>query len=159
MLLGIIQTLAITLSAFSTMLIAALIVWILRDLAAANPHRQYQNIRTSVFRELSPRSSLTGIIDNAVELSNSRSLSSPDPLIRLKSTLRVFPDSFATAAKEIPRGLREGRSISVDLNRIDPQEARRLVEFCSGAIAMCNGSMFALTATVIILTPGDIVDP
>lgn len=98
-------------------------------------------------------SSLEKTIDDAVNL-NSLSLdTNPDPVIRLSSTERISPTSFAIAAREVTNALRDGKSVSIDLTQIDHRQACRLVDYCSGATSICRGWVFRMTETVIILTP------
>jgi FtsZ-interacting cell division protein YlmF len=153
-----VESIATTLLLISSVFIVAVSIRLLKVAEPFNGRRQHAETRATRFHGAPVAESLKKAIDEAVQLNAAASARNPDPLVRLQSAVRLSPTSFAAAVADIPKGLREGRIVSIDLSMLDPRQARRLVDFCSGATSMCSGWIFHMTETAIILTPGMIID-
>jgi FtsZ-interacting cell division protein YlmF len=138
--------------------VAAISVRLLKVATPIDRSRQHLDTRATGFSGSSNGESLKNAIDEAVQLNAAGSTRNPDPLVRLQSAVRLSPVSFTAAVADIPKSLREGRTVSIDLSSLDRRQASRLVDFCSGATSMCSGWIFHMTETAIILTPGVIID-
>ncbi|WP_460496801.1 cell division protein SepF [Glycomyces tarimensis] len=153
-----VETIATTLLLMFSVLVVAVSVRLLKVAEPLDRTRQHIETSTTGVHGAPAVESLKKAIDEAVQLNASASARNPDPLVRLQSAVRLSPTSFAGAVADIPKILREGRTVSIDLSTLDPRHASRLVDFCSGATSMCSGWIFHMTETAIILTPGVIID-
>ncbi|MBO3734053.1 cell division protein SepF [Glycomyces niveus] len=153
-----VETIATTLLLMFSVLVAAISIRLLKIAAPLDRSRQHLDTRTSGFHGDLNGETLKNAIEEAVQLNAAASTRNPDPLIRLQSAVRLSPVSFTAAVADIPKSLREGRTVSIDLSSLDRRQASRLVDFCSGATSMCSGWIFHMTETAIILTPGLIID-
>ena len=152
------QTIATILLLTFSVVIAAVAIRLLKVAEPLNQARQPIEPRTTGLHRAPVGDSLKKTIDEAVKLNAAASARNPDPLVRLQSAVRISPISFPVAVADISKSLREGRAVSIDLSTLDPRQASRLVDFCSGATSMCSGWIFRMTETAIILTPGVIID-
>jgi FtsZ-interacting cell division protein YlmF len=66
---------------------------------------------------------------------------------------RITPVGYQDGVKEIPRYFNKGYVVSVDLGRMSPGQAARLVDFCSGYLVGASGWLFQAADRVIVLTP------
>ncbi|RCV54677.1 hypothetical protein DEF23_15400 [Marinitenerispora sediminis] len=92
-------------------------------------------------------------ITDAESLNSYHTLSQGDPAIRLTKALRYSPHDYQSAVSEISIRYREGRVISIDLSKMNPHQASRLVDFCSGMAAGSHGWIYRITDHAIIITP------
>jgi FtsZ-interacting cell division protein YlmF len=154
----VLQAIATTLLLTFSVIIAVVAVRLLKNAEPIDRARPRVETRATGLHRASAHDSLKKAIDEAVKLNAAASARNPDPLVRLQSAVRITPTSFETAVADIAKSLREGRSVSIDLSTLDPRQAGRLVDFCSGATSMCSGWIFRMTETAIILTPGVIIE-
>jgi hypothetical protein len=84
--------------------------------------------------------------------------SAGDPSIHLKPMARIAPVRYGDGVLEIPHYFNDGYVVSVDLSRMAPDQAVRLVDFCSGLLAGASGWLFRAADRVIVLTPCGGVD-
>jgi Cell division protein SepF len=92
-------------------------------------------------------------LEDAARLNSYSVNSMSDPSVHLGSAVTFTPLKYQNSANEIMRCFRDGRVVSIDLGRMDPREAGRLVYFCSGMAALNSGWIFRVTDKVIVLTP------
>ncbi|MFE7874564.1 cell division protein SepF [Micromonospora humida] len=69
-------------------------------------------------------------------------------------TLRYTPQDYERATQELPALYEQGRALSLDVSRMNPHQAIRLVDFCSGVSRMTNGWILRVADQVILLVPG-----
>jgi cell division inhibitor SepF len=67
----------------------------------------------------------------------------------------VVPISFGDA-QEIADRFREHQPVVVNLQSVDSELTRRLIDFCSGAAYALDGSMEKIAKQVLLLTPADV---
>lgn len=75
------------------------------------------------------------------------------PLVALDEVSRYSPVDYEASVRDLSEAYRVGRSISVDLRRLDSRNASRLVDFCSGMTAGSAGWIFRIADLVIVVTP------
>jgi cell division protein SepF len=92
-------------------------------------------------------------LEDAAKLNSYNVNSMSDPSVHLGSAVTFTPLRYQNSASEIMQSFRDGRVVSIDLGRMDPREAGRLVYFCSGMAALNSGWIFRVTDKVIVLTP------
>ena len=92
-------------------------------------------------------------LDNAVALNSFTVQAGTDPSVRLQAVIRFSPMDFRSIADEVSRHFRTGRVISIDLAHMEPRQAVRLVDFCSGMASASYGWIFRVTDRVIVVTP------
>lgn len=153
-----VETIATSLLLMFSVLVVAISVRLLKVAAPFDRAPKHISTGTTALHGVPVVESLKKAIDEAVQLNAAASARNPDPLVRLQSAVRLSPTSFTAAVVDISKSLREGRTVSIDLSSLDPRQASRLVDFCSGATSMCSGWIFHMTDTAIILTPGVIID-
>ncbi|WP_231972234.1 cell division protein SepF [Nocardiopsis alborubida] len=90
---------------------------------------------------------------DAEEMNSYRLIDHAGPSVRLSGVARFSPSEYRAAAHLISERFREGRVVSIDFGKMDPNQAARLVDFCSGMLAFSSGWVFRVTDKVIILTP------
>lgn len=84
--------------------------------------------------------------------------SEPDRSLRPVPSARVHvvtPISFGDA-QEIADHFREDQPVIVNLQNVDGELTRRLIDFCSGAAYALDGSMEKIARQVLLLTPPDV---
>lgn len=102
--------------------------------------------------ERSSRVLLTALRE--AESINAYQVASPTGLTpHLKSVVQLSPVKYQDGVIEIPKSFNLGCVVSVDLSRMSPSEAARLVDFCSGYLTGASGWIFRATNSVIVLTP------
>jgi cell division inhibitor SepF len=67
----------------------------------------------------------------------------------------VLPESFADA-KEVADDFKSGVPIVLNLQSIERELARRLIDFASGVCYSLDGSMEKLASQVFLLVPADV---
>lgn len=92
-------------------------------------------------------------LSSAERMNAYSALSGGDPSVRLKEVARYAPSDYQSAVGEVSIKFREGRVVVIDLNRMDPSQAARLVDFCSGMAAFSGGWIYRLTERSFALTP------
>ena len=76
-----------------------------------------------------------------------------DPAVHLGAAARFTPLDYQSSVHEVSQIFRQGNVVTVDLAKMDDQEAARLVDFCSGLTAADAGWIFEVTERVIVITP------
>jgi FtsZ-interacting cell division protein YlmF len=76
-----------------------------------------------------------------------------DPSVHLGPVVRIAPTTYQDGVNQIPRHFSDGHVVSVDLGRLSPGQAARLVDFCSGYLVAAPGWLFRAADRVIVLTP------
>lgn len=92
-------------------------------------------------------------LDLALRLNKYRVNNSTPQIVGLDSMLRIAPTDFDAASVEIADAFRAGRTVSIDLSKVNQHQAARLVDFCHGLTAMANGWIFRVTTFAIIISP------
>jgi len=67
----------------------------------------------------------------------------------------VQPSGFADA-QEIGDRLKNGQPVIVNLQDVDPDLSRRLIDFCSGAVFVAGAKMQKVAKQVFLLTPSNV---
>jgi cell division inhibitor SepF len=67
----------------------------------------------------------------------------------------VAPKSFADA-QEIGERLKNGGPVIVNLQGVDPDLSRRLIDFCSGAVFVAGAKMQKVADRVFLMTPSNV---
>ena len=67
----------------------------------------------------------------------------------------VAPSGFADA-QEIGERLKTGQPVIVNLQDVDPDLSRRLIDFCSGAVFVAGARMQKVAKQVFLLTPSNV---
>jgi cell division inhibitor SepF len=67
----------------------------------------------------------------------------------------VAPTMFADA-QEIGDRLKTGQPVIVNLQEVDPELSRRLIDFCSGAVFVAGAKMQKVAKQVFLLTPSNV---
>jgi cell division inhibitor SepF len=70
----------------------------------------------------------------------------------------IEPIEFSDA-QEIGDRLRESQPVIITLADVDPELARRLIDFCSGATYVLGGTMERVAKNVFLLTPSNVEVP
>jgi FtsZ-interacting cell division protein YlmF len=111
--------------------------------------RQADEVPTSPFEELEAE------LGAAVEGSEGAGavVRSLDVMRRKPKT--VLPESFADA-KEVADDFKSGVPIVLNLQSIDRELARRLIDFASGVCYSLDGSMEKLASQVFLLVPDEV---
>ncbi|WP_304454342.1 cell division protein SepF [Nocardiopsis sp. YSL2] len=78
-----------------------------------------------------------------------------EPDVRLGKVMRHSPREYQAAVNEISMQFRGGKVISIDLGKMSPRQAARLVDFCSGMAVVSRGWIYRVTDQVIMLAPPD----
>ena len=92
-------------------------------------------------------------LDSAEVINAYDTFSLSDPRIHSGNIVRLRPVKYREGALEIQKHFIQGSVVSVDLSRLDSNNAARLVDFCSGLLCGSPGWLFRATDVVIILTP------
>ncbi|WP_143173317.1 cell division protein SepF [Nocardiopsis flavescens] len=92
-------------------------------------------------------------LSGAEKMNAYSALSGGDPSVRLKEVARYTPSDYQSAVGEVSIKFREGRVVVIDLSRMDPSQAARLVDFCSGMATFSGGWIYRLTDRSFALTP------
>lgn len=92
-------------------------------------------------------------IADAEALIPSEATTSADPIVHLQQAVRISPDQYRDAVRDIGEHYGTGRVVIVDLAVVDENTAVRLVDFCSGLTLGSNGTFFQVSTTVLLLTP------
>jgi hypothetical protein len=93
-------------------------------------------------------------LGDALRLNSVSARVSSSPISYLQGSTKYAPRKYQSAVAEIASKLREGQIINLDLGQMGKGDAARLVDFCSGTIAMSGGWIFQPAGMVIILVPG-----
>lgn len=96
---------------------------------------------------------LTTSLSDAIYLNSFRTSDASDPSVRLEEVVRFNPSEYQDAAHAISRSFQKGNVLSIDLGSMDPPQAARLVDFCSGMVFMGSGWIFRVTDHVLVLSP------
>jgi cell division inhibitor SepF len=67
----------------------------------------------------------------------------------------VQPSGFADA-QEIGERLKTSQPVIVNLQEVDPDLSRRLIDFCSGAVYVAGAKMQKVAKQVFLLTPSNV---
>ena len=67
----------------------------------------------------------------------------------------VAPTTFADA-QEIGDRLKTNQPVIVNLQEVDPELSRRLIDFCSGAVFVAGAKMQKVAKQVFLLTPSNV---
>ena len=67
----------------------------------------------------------------------------------------VAPSMFADA-QEIGERLKTNQPVIVNLQDVDPELSRRLIDFCSGAVYVAGAKMQKVAKQVFLLTPSNV---
>jgi FtsZ-interacting cell division protein YlmF len=118
--------------------------------ATEKPMRRSQNSR---FDGGTDSSSLRAAFRSAEAINAYDVASFNDPRIHFQEVVRLVSTAFQDGAVEISQHFRDNSVVSVDLSRMNPRQAARLVDFCSGMLAGTSGWLFRATDQVVILTP------
>ncbi len=70
----------------------------------------------------------------------------------------IEPIEFGDA-QEIGDRLRDNQPVIITLSDVDPELARRLIDFCSGATYVLGGAMERVAKNVFLLTPSNVEVP
>jgi FtsZ-interacting cell division protein YlmF len=90
--------------------------------------------------------------EEAEEISTSATGQQPTALVPLSDATRFMPTSYREA-RAIGEAYRAGKYVLLDLNDINNDEAKRLVDFSAGMAFHGRGSMDKVTSRVFLLTP------
>ncbi len=67
----------------------------------------------------------------------------------------VAPTTFADA-QEIGERLKTNQAVIVNLQEVEPELSRRLIDFCSGAVFVAGARMQKVAKQVFLLTPSNV---
>jgi len=65
------------------------------------------------------------------------------------------PKCFSNST-EVADELKRGRSVVIDVGMLDPDEARRVIDFIAGTIYGVNGSMQKVSGGIFLATPSQV---
>jgi hypothetical protein len=75
-----------------------------------------------------------------------------------RDLMYVRPESF-NDARLIGEAFRDGKPVRIDLNNLDDDDAKRLVDFSAGLVFMGRGALDRVTSLVFTLTPAAFLEP
>ncbi|MBE3001265.1 cell division protein SepF [Nocardiopsis sp. HNM0947] len=76
-----------------------------------------------------------------------------EPDIRLGKVLRYSPRGYQSAVGEISMRFREAKVVSIDVGKMTPCDAARLIDFCSGMAVASRGWFYRVTDQVVMISP------
>jgi hypothetical protein len=95
--------------------------------------------------------------ERVVEAGQPPGTSLPKRPVSERDLVHVRPENF-NDARVIGEAFRDGKPVVIDLNRMDEDDAKRLVDFSAGLIFMGRGALDRVTSMVFMLTPEAFLD-
>jgi cell division inhibitor SepF len=82
------------------------------------------------------------------------------PTLQSQSDVAVFlPSSFATDGQSIADAIRTRRIVVINFTKTQPEDRRRISDFCAGVVYMIGGRMRRLQPNVIMVEPKSVDVP
>ena len=154
---------------FETDLLSGLGIWILalsplgfmittlamaQMISKGQPRPSVESISTSSAAVSLEGKGVGAALEDALRLNSVSARVSSSPISYLQGSAKYAPRKFRSAVVEITAMLRGGQIVCLDLAHLESVDAARLIDFCSGTIAISGGWIYHPAGMVIILIPG-----